>query len=244
MGQTEQVAALERHLATQSRDQRERFATQGAQQAIRENEQSSDDQSMPNKLHQALSHLANLPALAGDANQLDPALDAMLEMKNVLEGPIKLLGSAGTAMLGLRSKPAQEARAQVATPWHKRMLKALGLARAETSAFQRAMLRQRARASVATAPVVDSGIIVSSIKMLFSPIGALAVSALGAWLYTARDKLSDAMVTGMQTITATWENAVKGMSNTWDAIGLWAKAKLEVFGEENPCQQNQRNNPR
>ena len=230
--QAEEVTQVENNTAAQTRDPHGRFAAQGLEHANHENDQAPGELTMQDKLNQTLSHLANLPALAGDANQLDPALDAMLEMKNVLEGPIKLLSSAGTAMLGMRSKTAQEARAQVATPWHKRMLKAMGLARSETSAFQRATLRQRDRQSVATAPMVDSGIIASSIKMLFSPIGALAVSALGAWLYTARDKLSDAMVTGMQTLTATWENAVKGMSNTWDAIQLWAKAKLDVLGDD------------
>lgn len=218
--------------AAQTRDRRGRFRAQG--DAEGENAQAPSEQAMQEKLDNALARLADLPALSGDANQLDPTLDAILEMKGVLEGPIKLLGSAGSAMLGMGAKSEQDARAQVATPWHKRMLKAIGLSRTEASAFQRAMLRRRDRPSVigaSNAPVAETGIIMSAIKMLFSPIGALAVSALATWMYTARDKLSDAMLMGMQAMTHTWENAVKGFAASWENIAQWAKTKLDALAD-------------
>ena len=76
----------------------------------------------------------------GDIEKVDPTIAAANELKTLVGGPLKALGSMGGAMIG-RGFGGGDAQDRT-IPWFKRLLAQLKLARQDDGAFQRAELRR------------------------------------------------------------------------------------------------------
>lgn len=165
-----------------------------------------------------------------ELDDVDPAIAAATELRNLVGTPLAGIAEVGKAVMG-RGFAGGGAKRDEAVPWYRRMLVQLRLLRKDEREFNQAELRaingQRSGGSGG-----DDGLIMQVLKMIFSPVGVAIVAALAGVWAAVGDKIGKAWDVVLGKFLALWEpiagflkDKFNIVANATGAVGSWAKDK-------------------